>query len=146
MPDMTFRIQLRPSTLEDAAMVAELREQRDPDDISDPVLLRYWWQMEDELHSTMRQVATQDGEAVAFVGAQHERWEPKGHRFGVVRVMLRADAWDETEYLRMLDLGDRWLRSEGASTSVVRVRADFEREIKALESAGYLEDRRMPTS
>src|SRR5438874_2641380 len=49
MPDMAFRLQLRPSTLDDADLVAALQAQRDPDDLSDPVLLRYWWQMANEL-------------------------------------------------------------------------------------------------
>ncbi len=143
---MTFRLQMRPSTLDDAAMVAELQERRDPDDMSDPVLLRYWWQMADELHSTMRQVATQDGEAAAFVAAQHEKWEPDDKRFGIVRALLRGDIWNEAEYVRLVGIGEEWLRREGADTCVVRIRADFERDVRALESAGYHEDRRMRTS
>ena len=146
MPDMTFRLQLRPSTLDDAKIVAELLERRDPDDISDPVLLRYWWQMADELHATMRLIATKDEEAVAFVAAQHDEWQPDEPRFGVVRPILRQDIWDESDYLALVGIGERWLHVEGAKTSVVRIREDFRRDLKALESAGYREDRRMRTS
>jgi len=143
---MTFRLQLRPSTLDDAEMVAELQARRDPDDLSDAVLLRYWWQMADELHKTARQIATQDGEAVAFVAAQHEVWDPDGKRFGVVRALLRNDLWEDGRYGELVGVGERWLRGEGARTSVVRIRADFERDVKALEGIGYREDRRMRTS
>ncbi len=147
MPDMTFRLQLRPSTLEDAEMVAELQARRDPDDLSDPVLLRYWWQMADELQKTSRQIATQDGEAVAFVAAQHERWEPPDDkRFGVVRTLLRKDMWDDARYGELVGVGELWLRGEGAATSVVRIRADFESDVTVLERIGYREDRRMRTS
>src|SRR6266704_2163884 len=102
MPDMTFRLKLRPSTLDDAEMVAGLQALRDPDDLSDPVLLRYWWQMADELHKTSRQIATQDGEAVAFVAAQHELWDPDSKRFGVVRALLRKDLWDDAQYVELI--------------------------------------------
>ena len=146
MPDMAFRLQLRPSTLDDAERVAALQAQRDPDDLSDPVLLRYWWQMADELHKTSRQIATHDGEAVAFVASQHELWEPDGKRFGVVRALLRNDQWDADQYAELVGVGERWLRGENATTSVVRIRADFERDVKALERIGYSEDRRMRTS
>jgi GNAT superfamily N-acetyltransferase len=146
MPDMTFRLELRPSTLDDAEMVADLQARRDPDDLSDAVLLRYWWQMADELHKTARQIATQDGEAVAFVAAQHEEWDPDGKRFGVVRALLRNDLWDDGWYSELVGVGERWLRGEGATTSVVRIRADFERDVKTLERIGYREDRRMRTS
>ena len=37
---MAFRLQLRPSTLDDADLVAALQAQRDPDDLSDPVLMQ----------------------------------------------------------------------------------------------------------
>jgi len=146
MPDMTFRLKLRPSTLDDAEMVAGLQALRDPDDLSDPVLLRYWWQMADELHKTSRQIATQDGEAVAFVAAQHELWDPDSKRFGVVRALLRKDLWDEAQYVELVGVGERWLEGDGAATSVVRIRADFDSDVRALERIGYREDRRMRTS
>lgn len=146
MPETTFRLELRPSTLDDAELVTALQERRDPDDLSDPVLLRYWWQMADEMQVAMRQIATQRDEALAFVAAQHERWEGDGERFGVIRALLRGDVWHEPRYIGLVAFGEEWLRSEGATTAVVRIRADFERDVKALEGAGYREDRRMRTS
>src|SRR5215469_4503980 len=115
MPELPFR--LRPSTHDDAEMVARLQERRDPDDLSDPVLLRYWWQMTDELQSSMRKIAAEDGEAVAYVAAQHERWEPDHKRFGVVRALLRGDVWNEKDYIDLVRIGEGWLRGEGAATS-----------------------------
>ena len=143
---MTFRLQLRPTTLEDAAIVADLHALRDPDDLSDPILVRYWWQMASELHMAMRQVAIEDGEAVAYVGAQHELWEDGGRRFGVVRPVLRSDHWDEPTYRMLVEVGENWLREEGATTSVIRVREDFAHELAALARIGYREDRRIRTS
>jgi len=146
MPDMTFRLQLRPSTLADADLVAALQAQRDPDDLSDPVLLRYWWQMANELQRSMRQIAVQDGEALAYVAAQHELWAPDNKRFGVVRALLRKDVWDHTRYSELISTGEHWLREEAATTSVVRVREDFTKDLDALQRLGYREDRRMRMS
>lgn len=143
---MTLRLELRPSTLDDAEMVADLQMRRDPDDLSDPVLLRYWWQMANELQRAMRQVAVQDGAAVAFVAASHERWERHEKRFGVVRAMLRQDAWTGPDFAELVAVGERWLIAEGATTAVVRIREDFERDLAELKRLGYEEDRRMRTS
>lgn len=143
---MTYHLDLRPSTLDDAALVADLQMRRDPDDMSDPALLRHWWEMADEMQSTMRQVAVEDGAAVAFLAAAHERWRPGDERFGVVRAILRDDVWTEDGYAGLVGGGERWLRDEQAAKSVVRVRGDFGRELATLARLGYHEDRRMRTS
>ena len=143
---MTLPLQLRPSTLDDAELVADLQMQRDPDDLSDPVLLRYWWQMASELQSAMRQIAVDDGVAIAFVAAAHEHWKPHEKRFGVVRALLGKEAWNEDGYGQLVGIGEQWLRAEGAATAVVRVREDFARDVAALQRLGYREDRRMRTS
>jgi GNAT superfamily N-acetyltransferase len=146
MPGMRLRLQLRPSTLDDAAMVADLHMERDPDDVTDPVLLRYWWEMTSEMQRAMRQVAVHDGAALAYLGAQHERWRPGDKRFGVVRVVIAARAWTEEAYAELVATGEQWLREEGATTAVVRIREDIVRELSALQRLGYREDRRMRTS
>lgn len=143
---MTLPVQLRPSTLDDAEMVANLQMERDPDDLSDPVLLRYWWQMANEMQSTMRQIAVRDGSAAAFVAASHEHWKPEEKRFGTIRALLANDLWTESSYAALIAVGEAWLRDEGAGTSVVRIREDFTRDVGALERMGYREDRRMRTS
>ena len=143
---MRVRLEFRPATLDDAGIVAELQMRRDPDDVSDPVLLRYWWQMGDEMQKVMRQVAVHDGAAVAFVAGVHEHWSSEEKRFGIVRALLRDDVWKEDAYNELLGVGERWLRQEGAATAVVRLRGDFARDLAALERAGYREDRRMRTS
>ena len=143
---MRVRLEFRPATLDDAGIVAELQMRRDPDDVSDPVLLRYWWQMGDEMQKVMRQVAVHDGAAVAFVAGVHEHWSSEEKRFGIVRALLRDDVWKEDAYNELLGVGERWLRQEGAATAVVRLRGDFARDLAALERAGYREDRRMRIS
>lgn len=146
MPVTFLDRELRPATLDDAALVADLESLRNPDEPRDPVLLRYWWQMADELESTMRRIHLRDGVAVAFVGVSHDRWRDGARRFGVVRPLLRPEEWSDAEYGRLVAIGERWLRKELAETAVTRVREDFQRELSVLERIGFREGRRMRTS
>ncbi|HEV2414667.1 MAG TPA: GNAT family N-acetyltransferase [Candidatus Dormibacteraeota bacterium] len=145
MPATDPERELRPATLDDAAIVADLESRRDPMDPRDPILLRYWWQMEDELERPMRLVLVHDGIAVAFVGATHDRWMDGEKRFGLVRPRLSDETWSEDRYAELAELGQQWLRSEGAETAVARVREDFPRELDVLGRLGFRENRRMPT-
>jgi RimJ/RimL family protein N-acetyltransferase len=146
MPVTDLDRELRPATLDDAALVADLESLRDPAEPRDPVLLRYWWQMADELEHTMRCIHVRDRAAVAFVGVTHGRWVDGQRRFGVIRAMLRNDEWTGDAYGRLVEIGERWLRDETAETAVARVREDFARELAALSRLGFNEDRRLHTS
>src|SRR6266550_3028840 len=139
MPVTKFELQLRPATLDDAAIVADLESLRDPTEPRDPVLLRHWWLMADELETTMRSIDVRDGAAVAYVAASHELWNPGEKRFGVVRPMLRSDLWSEANYGELVKIGEDWLRSEAAVTAVARLREDFHHELAKLEQIGYRE-------
>ncbi len=146
MPVTKFELQLRPATLDDAAIVADLESLRDPMEPRDPVLLRHWWLMSDELEKTMRRVDVREDRAVAYVAATHEAWNEDEKRFGIVRPLLRNDVWEHSIYAQLVKVGEDWLRSEGAATAVARVREDMKQDITALGNLGYREDRRMRTS
>ena len=146
MPATDPELELRPATLDDAEIVADLESERDPKDPRDATVLRHWWRMSDELEKSMRCVAVRDGAAVAFTGAAHELWGDADKRFGVVRSILRGDSWRETAFEQLIQVGEGWLRSESAETAVARVREDFLREIAVLERMGYSEERRMRIS
>jgi GNAT superfamily N-acetyltransferase len=141
-----FGLRLRPATLDDATLAAHLESLREPSEPRDPVLLRHWWAMSNELERSMRQIAVRDGAALAFVAAVHEFWKPDEKRFGTVRPILSYDLWDDNLYVELVRVGEEWLRSEGAAIAVVRVREDFRRELAALAGIGYREDRRMRMS
>src|SRR5258708_6440086 len=135
-------IDLRPVTLDDAGIVADLDATRDPEDPRDPEMLRFWWTSGSLNQVFLRLVAIHDGSAVAFVAALHERWSAGTERFGSLRVVIHADLWSEREFARLVDKGERWLASEGVVNVVSRVREDFDHELKALERIGYREVRR----
>jgi GNAT superfamily N-acetyltransferase len=139
-------LDLRPVTLDDAAIVADLEAMRDPEDPRDPQLLRFRWATASLNEVSVRLVAVSDGSAVAFVAAAHPRWETTATRFGFVRPILHADGWSEARYSHLVTTGEAWLRSEQATTGVVRVGADFEHELEVLAGIGYREVRRQRIS
>jgi RimJ/RimL family protein N-acetyltransferase len=102
--------------------------------------------MADELEHTMRRIQIRDEIAVAFVGVTHARWLDGRRRFGIVRPLLRYEEWSDGDFAQLVEIGADWLRSEGASTAVARVREDFSRELSVLDRLGFREDRRMRTS
>jgi RimJ/RimL family protein N-acetyltransferase len=146
MPGAAYDLELRPATLDDAALVSDLDAARDPVAPIDPVLMRHWWQMADELDRAMRVIAVHDGQAIAFSAASHERWESGDKRYGTIRVTLRGTDWTEERFALLVAIAEDWLRDEGATTSVARVRQDFATDLDALQRLGYREDRRMRIS
>lgn len=146
MPEATYDLQLRPTTLDDAALVSDLEATRDPVAPTDPVLLRHWWHMADTLERARRVIAVHDGKAIAYAAASHELWEPDDKRYGMIRVAIRGGAWSEERYAQLVDSAEGWLREEGAATAVARVREDFAADLAALQRLGYRENRRMRIS
>jgi hypothetical protein len=136
-----LELDLRPATLDDAEIVADLEAARDPEDPRDPQILRFWWTGGSLSQVVMRLVAVREGGAIAFVGAGHERWEATPARFGTVRAILRSDVWSESDYLGLIGRGEEWLRTEGAAIAVARVRGDRALELQALGRIGYREVR-----
>jgi GNAT superfamily N-acetyltransferase len=141
-----LELDVRPATLDDVEIVADLEAARDPEDPRDPEMLRFWWTGGSLSQVHMRLVAVRVGAATVFVGAGHERWEGVPERYGTIRVVLRSDVWSESEYSRLVEKGEKWLQSEGTETAVARVREDFEHELEALERIGYREVRRQKFS
>lgn len=135
-------LDLRPTTLDDVGIVADLESTRDPDEPRDPEMLRYWWTSASLSQVYSRQVAVRGDQAVAFLGASHERWGDRPERFGSLRVVIRSDIWSEPEFARLIGKGEAWLASEGVVTVVSRIREDFRHELEALGRLGYREVRR----
>jgi GNAT superfamily N-acetyltransferase len=137
-----LELDLRPATLEDAPVVANLELARDPDDPRDPEMLRFWWTLRSSNEATTRLVAVRDGAAAAFLAAGHELWENVPERFGWLRVTIHPDLWSERNYSAMISRAEAWLKSEGVATAVIRIREDFKDDLEVAGRAGYREVRR----
>ena len=141
-----LELDLRVATLEDASIVADLEAQRDPDDPRDPQMLRFWWTLRSSNEATTRQVAVREGAAVAFLAAGHELWENVQDRFGWLRVVVRRDLWSERDYSSLISRAEGWLKSEGVTTAVTRIREDLKDELGVAGRIGYREVRRQRNS
>src|ERR1700686_2327209 len=137
---------LRPATLDDVGIVADLETARDPDDPRDPERMRFWWTSGSLSQVFSRHVAVDEGKAVAYMVASHERWGDAPERFGSIRALIRSDVWSEREYARLIGTGEEWLGAEDVVNAVNRVREDFSRELEALDRIGYREVRRQKIS
>jgi GNAT superfamily N-acetyltransferase len=137
-----LELDLRPATLEDASIVADLETARDPDDPRDPQMIRFWWTLRSSNEATTRLVAVRDGSAVAFLAAGHELWDNVADRFGWVRVTVHPELWSEGDYSSLIARAEAWLKSEGVTTSVIRIREDFQDDLRVAGINGYREVRR----
>jgi GNAT superfamily N-acetyltransferase len=141
-----LELDLRPATLDDVGIVADLEASRDPEDPRDPDMLRYWWTSLSSDEVVMRLVAVSESAAVAFLGTGHRRWDDTPERFGWLRPILSEEQWSDSAYLNLVGRAERWLRQEGAAVAWVRSREDRHRELDALGRAGYREVRRQTIS
>jgi GNAT superfamily N-acetyltransferase len=137
---------LRPATLDDVRIVADLEAARDPEDPRDPDMLRYWWTSLSSDDIVMRLVAVRESAAVAFLGTGHRRWDGSPERFGWLRPILSEERWSESAYLNLVHRAEEWLRQEGAAVAWARTREDRHKELEALGRAGYQEVRRQTIS
>jgi|GEM_PF-642048 len=142
MPMTSLGLQLRPATLDDAGLAADLDSLREPADPRDPVLMRHWWASSDATEKVVRWIAVRDGAALALVAAGHQPWDSSDARFGWTRPRLHPELWTEAGFDELIQIGEEWLRSEGTATAVFRTRDTLEREVKVAERRGYREVRR----
>jgi RimJ/RimL family protein N-acetyltransferase len=134
-------LELRPTTIEDAALVADLDSVIAPDDPRDREMQRFWWTHQWAAERTQRLINVRDGEARMFVYAGHEEFVDDAPRFGRMRIRLHPDDWTEERYRAGVTACDEWLRAEGADTTVTNVREDFERDLGLLRAMGFVEVR-----
>jgi GNAT superfamily N-acetyltransferase len=133
---------LRPFTLDDAYLVADLETARTPDSPIAGAMMAYWWTHPTEGMKSMRWVAERAGAIKVFVEASHDAWGEGERRFGWVQASIHPDEWTEAGYREGMAMAEAWLRAESAAVAVATVREDFHRELLVLAELGYAEERR----
>jgi len=135
-------LELRPATLADAELVADLETARNPDDPRDPMMQRFWWTADSAAEVRTRLVAEVDGVAIAYLMARHAEWKDGVRRFGWIRAVVHPKHWTRSLHEQLIEHVESWLRSEGGEISVATVGVKLEHEVRVFEALGYKEVRR----
>ncbi|GAC1496755.1 MAG: GNAT family N-acetyltransferase [Candidatus Limnocylindrales bacterium] len=135
-------LELRPATLDDAGIAADVETECAPDDPEDPQMTRHWWSLAAEEDTAERQIALLDGAPVGFTEFEHRPWSKMPERFADIHAALRPAA-NSTERLNMLfDHLEERARSDGAR-KVSAWAWDWNADrLSLLEQRGYREERR----
>jgi len=142
MAEIRSTLQLRPATIDDTGLVADLETACTPDDPRDGVMIAFWWTHQPGEEKSHRLIAERDGVAIMYVSASYGEWKDGSQRFGSIRLRLHPDDWRERTFLDGLERAEGWLRAEGTETSFVRIRQDFKAELSVVGRVGYHEVRR----
>lgn len=131
-----MQIELRPATLDDVGMVADIETAATPDDPHDAEMVRHWWTHSPDGKHAMRLL-----DRNMYVSARHGDWKPGERRFGMIHIVIHPSAWSPDLYGRGLSILEEWLKDEDAEVSVSRIRADHDAELRQTREAGYHEVR-----
>src|SRR5713226_7327598 len=86
-------LELRPVTLADAELVADLETARNPEDPRDPVMQRFWWTSDPVGEVRTRSIAEHNGVPVAYAMARHTESVKRLRRFGSTRITIHPEHW-----------------------------------------------------
>lgn len=131
----------RPATLDDAATVADIQTAIDPDDPSDPEVIRYQWKTAPPWPRE-RFLFELDGRPVGFAYHAHAPWEEMPQRYGWVGAYLHPAEHTRERAMAGWDLVEDRSRTDG--TRIFAVWA-FEKQtelIALLLERGYRAERR----
>ncbi|HEX9475231.1 MAG TPA: GNAT family N-acetyltransferase [Candidatus Dormibacteraeota bacterium] len=135
-------LELRPVTLADAELVADLETARNPEDPRDPVMQRFWWTSDPVGEVRTRSIAEHNGVPVAYAMARHTAWVEGVRRFGSIRITMHPEHWTPSRHEHLIGNAESWLRSEGGAVAVAGIGEKRENELRVFAGRGYNEARR----
>lgn len=135
-------MQLREASIDDLMAIVDIATAHDPDDPTDPVMLRFRWESMPEGERAVRMLAQMSGSNVGYFAAGHEPWAEEEPHFGWIRSVLLPEHWTEGRFLQLVDAAEDWQRAEGTTTTVARPRERFGAQIALYERLGYRRVRR----
>lgn len=135
-------LELRPATLDDAAVVADIDSEASPDDVADPVMVRHWWSMVAADEVVQRDIALLDGAPVGYATLRHVAWTKMPERFARVSIDVRPAARTAERVAALFDLVEGRARADGARKVTAWAWEWDEARIRLLRERGYREERR----
>lgn len=107
-------LELRPATLDDAAIVADIDTAVRTDSPEDPKMLRHWWQLTNSDSAVERWIASHDGVPVGYARWDHSPWSKMPERFMRIGMELVPAVRTEDRLAALFEFLEGRGRSEGA--------------------------------
>jgi hypothetical protein len=134
-------LELRPATLDDASLVADIDTEVHPDDPEDPKLMRHWWSISSD-DVVDRRIVTRGTESAGYTMRRHPQWAKMPERFCRVSAELRPAVRTAERLDALYDLLETEARADGTK-KVTSWAWDWDTLRKGmLETRGYREERR----
>jgi mycothiol synthase len=132
---------LRPATLDDAALAADLMTASYPALAQDPVMTRFRWEHPRDGYSVGRFIAALDGQPVAYLEWIHGPWEKLPERHCEVEVYLVQERLDVDLLVFLWGWIAEQAEASGAGMLLAYAVEDEAEMLEALERLGYERDR-----
>lgn len=136
--DLTFR----PATLDDAAAVAESMTALFPDEPTDPVMERYWWETDDPTWTTERFAVERGGRVVGIALHRHAPWDKMPERYARVSGDLDPSLRTAERLGALHDVLEERARGDGTLKIASYAREDDDFRQQLVLGRGYAEERR----
>ena len=135
-------LELRPATLADAGIVADIDTEARPDNPEDPKMLRHWWQLIDSDTAVERWIASRDGRPVGYARWDHSPWSKMPERFMRIGNELVPAVRTEERLAALYEFLEGKGRDEGARKLTAWAWQDDALRLAVLARRGFTEVRR----
>ncbi|HEV2250433.1 MAG TPA: hypothetical protein VGT60_07995 [Candidatus Limnocylindria bacterium] len=134
-------LELRPATLDDASLVADIGTEVHPDDAVDPQLERHWWSIPTDDVSE-RRIATHGTEVAGYTIRRHPQWAKMPERFTRIDAELRPAMRTAERLDALYELLEAESRADGTTTVTTWAWDGDTLRKDMLAARGYREERR----
>lgn len=135
-------LELRPATLDDAALAADIETALYPDEPADPAAIRHWWASDDPTWTIERYVVERAGRAIGLARHAHAPWEKLDKRYARIVAALEPAAQRPESRTPVYDWLEDRARADGGAIAASYAREDREADLAFLAARGYAEERR----
>ncbi len=135
-------LEVRPATLDDAALVADIDTEIHTDDPEDPVLMRHWWSTVPSGEVVERGIVQLSGAPVGYTLFRHPSWETMPGRFARISAELRPAVRTGQRLDALYATLESRGRGDGTRTATTWALEPDAMRIAMLTARGYREERR----
>jgi GNAT superfamily N-acetyltransferase len=135
-------LELRPATLDDAAIVADIDTETHPGDPVDPVIQRHWWSIQAPDDVADRSIAVLGGAPVGYATREHPAWSKMPERFTEIGANLRPPYRDAARFNALFAMLEAGARADDTLKLTAWAWEHDALLIEVLAGRGFTEERR----